>query len=381
MKIVRKINLRMRITILAGAILLLCSIILTIAASYNARSQFTRLNLVGPLELQNTLINEGEITALEPVPILINPSLARVTEAKQKFNLTGIIILAVVSIAGMVLVYIVAGKALSPIHDLSKTISVITENNLQMRIPEEGRSDEIGTLGHSFNIMLERLQKSFMQQKHFSANVAHELKTPLSTIRAGIQVLNLESSPSIADYEETLATTERNLDRLTAIVDDLMRLCDEQELFETTNIELEEMFAIICNELKPILEEKDIEIVSKCKLKTIRGNQGLVYQACFNLIENAVKYNKRSGRIEIESESENGLGKIKITDTGSGIPSEELEYIFEPFYRVNKSRSRKNGGAGLGLSIVKTIIERHGWKIAVDSVLGQGTIFTITFTV
>ena len=159
-----------------------------------------------------------------------------------------------------------------------------------------------------------------------------------------------------------------------------MRLCDEQELFETTNIELEEMFAIICNELKPILEEKDIEIVSKCKLKTIRGNQGLIYQACFNLIENAVKYNKRSGRIELESESENGLGKIKITDTGSGIPSEELEYIFEPFYRVNKSRSRKNGGAGLGLSIVKTIIERHGWKITVDSVLGQGTIFTITFT-
>jgi signal transduction histidine kinase len=335
---------------------------------------------VGPLELQNTLINEGEITALEPVPILINPGSASITEAKQKFNLTGIIILAVVSMAGMVLVYTVAGKALSPIHDLSETISVITENNLQMRIPEEGRSDEIGALGHSFNIMLERLQKSFMQQKRFSVNVAHELKTPLSTIRAGIQVLNLENSPSIEDYEETLLTTERNLNRLTAIVDDLMRLCDEQELFDTTNIELEEMFAAICHELQPIFEEKDIEIVTKCKLQAVRGNQGLIYRACFNLIENAAKYNKKNGKIEIETKSGNGLGEIKITDTGSGIPSDELEQIFEPFYRVNKSRSRKTGGAGLGLSIVKTIIERHGWKIAVDSVLGQGTIFTITFT-
>lgn len=379
MKIMRQINLRMRITLLVGAISILCSVILTIAASYNAHSQFTRLSLVGPLTEQNTVIKEGRVTALEAAPIVTNAGSASVTEAKQKFDLTGTIILAIVSIVGMGLVYVVAGKALHPIHDLNKTISAITENNLQMRIPEDGRNDEVGTLTHSFNIMLDRIEKSFVRQKRFSANVAHELKTPLTTIRAGIQVFHLESHPTIADYEETLATTERNINRLKDVVDDLMRLCDEQANLETDSVDMKEMFDTICCELRPIFKEKNIEAEINCNLQTIRGNQGLIYRACFNLIENAAKYNIYGGEILIETKSENGLGKIRITDTGSGIPADELQQIFEPFYRVNKSRSRKTGGAGLGLSIVKTIVEKHGWKISVDSILGQGSIFTITF--
>lgn len=375
MKIVGGMSLRMRITLLAGIILISCSIILTIASSYNARSQFSTLTLSNAIPIKDAVLKEGTAIPIGGTPVTLTPS--AVTAAKKQFDSTSMIILAIVSILGMGMVYVIAGRSLRPIRKLSKTVCAITEDNLQQRIPEEIGNDEVGALGHSFNIMLDRLEKSFLRQKRFSANVAHELKTPLATINAGIQVLHLEKTPSISDYEETLATTERNVNRLMAVVDDLMRLCDEQEEFGTASIDLREMFESICSELHPVLEEKNIGIELQCRLQTVYGSQVLLYRACFNLVENAAKYNKESGKILIETRMEKGVGRIIITDTGNGIPADELQQIFEPFYRVNKSRSRKAGGAGLGLSIVKTIVEKHEWAISVDSVLGQGSTFTI----
>lgn len=249
---------------------------------------------------------------------------------------------------------------------------------MQKRIPDENRNDEVGVLGQSFNIMLDRLEKSFLRQKRFSANAAHELKTPLAIINAGIQVLQLEEHPSVSDYEEMLATTERNVKRLMTVVDDQLKLYDEQEQFYIVPINLQEMFELIRIELYPFLVEKDIEIELRIGLWNVLGNQALLYRTFFNLLENAVKYNRDGGKILIETKVENTEGKIIISDTGNGIPTDELQRIFEPFYRVNKSRSRKTGGVGLGLSIVKTIIEKHRWNISVDSVFGQGTTFTIT---
>jgi signal transduction histidine kinase len=219
-----------------------------------------------------------------------------------------------------------------------------------------------------------------LRQKQFSANVAHELKTPLATIHAGIQVLHLEGSPTAADYKETLETTERNVKRLMKVVDDLLSLY-EQEEFQTVPIDLQEMFTSIVSELDPILANKQIETQLQCGLKRIRGNPELLYRACFNLVENAAKYNRDGGRIVINAKEEDGMGQIIIADTGLGIPAGELQKIFEPFYRVNKSRSRKTGGAGLGLSIVKTIAEKHGWQMSVDSEVDLGSTFTLTFAV
>ncbi|MBJ6360378.1 sensor histidine kinase [Paenibacillus sp. GCM10012307] len=378
MKFASKVSLRMRITLLAGAILILCSVILTITASYNARSQFVKIKeapavsrplgiIVGPGLVQSEMAPR---TSLVP---------AEVTKAKSDFDSTNMIILAIVSILGMGMVYFVAGRSLRPIHELSDTISTITEDDLQKRIPDNQRSDEVGALGQSFNMMLDRLEKSFLRQKRFSANVAHELKTPLATINAGIQVLHMEESPTVTDYKETLATTERNVKRLMAVVDDLLNLYDEQEGFETTPIHLQDMFTSILSELRPQLEGKQIETEIDCKLRHVRGNQVLLYRTFFNLMENATKYNKDKGTIRVETKVANGVGQIIISDTGNGIPSDELQQIFEPFYRVNKSRNRKTGGVGLGLSLVKTIIEKHGWKISVDSIAGLGSAFTITF--
>lgn len=381
MKIIKKLSLRMRITLLAGAILVLCSVVLTLAAFYNANLQFTVLTAAeSPLAVQGPLprLDIGSANSLEgDYPMTTSPG--TFTAARQQFNTASLIILGIVCISGMCMVYVIAGRSLRPIHQLGKTISSITENDLKYRIADGERSDEVGVLSRSFNSMLDRLETSFLRQKRFSANVAHELKTPLATISAGIQVLNLEENPPVSDYREALATTERNVKRLMAVVDDLMRLCDEQENFEIETVSVEEMFESICRELRPLLEEKHIEIKIDCESRTLRGNQSLLYRACFNLIENAVKYNRDGGKITMEAKTEGGTGEIKITDTGSGIPEEEIPHIFEPFYRVNKSRSRKTGGAGLGLSIVKTIVEKHGWKIAVRSVLGTGSAFTITY--
>ncbi|GAE08010.1 histidine kinase dimerization/phospho-acceptor domain-containing protein [Paenibacillus sp. JCM 10914] len=295
MKFASTISLRMRITLLAGAILILCSVILTLAASYNARTQFINFETAQPgiASPHPVQIVEGRSLQLDPVR---EPTLTpAVTKAKSNFDITNMIILVIVSILGMFMVYIVAGKSLRPIHELSDTISTITEDDLQKRVPNEQRTDEVGVLGHSFNIMLDRIEKSFLRQKRFSANVAHELKTPLATIHAGIQVLRLEEEPTLSHYEETLATTERNVKRLMAVVDDLLNLYDEQEGLETTSIHLQQMFESICSELHPQLQEGQIRTELHCELRTVRGNQILLYRAFFNLLENAAKYNKKGG--------------------------------------------------------------------------------------
>jgi len=382
MKILKRISLRMRITLLSGAILLICSVILSIGASYNAHSLINQITLPKDpssyfTERKLTKEEIESITGDEGKAFTTAPAL---TEAKKQFDITNIVILAVVSITGMGMVYLIAGSSLRPIHDLSNTVSAITEDNLQERISYENGNDEVGALGHSFNIMLDRLENSFLRQKRFSANVAHELKTPLATINAGIQVLHLEKNPAVSEYEETLATTERNVKRLMEVVDDLLNLY-EQEGLVTAPIDLQDMLASVLRELRQVLEDKHIETELSCKLKSISGNQILLYRACFNLVENAVKYNKDGGRISVKTEREAGVGRIVVSDTGHGIPTEELQHIFEPFYRVNKSRSRKTGGAGLGLSIVKAVVEKHGWEISVDSELEKGSTFTITFAV
>jgi len=384
MKILNMISLRMRITLLSGAILLICSVILALGAAYNAHSQFKAITLAN-YPVSYGVAVEAKVSN-DQIGLITNGSdkastastAPRLTEAKKQFDTTNIIILAIVSVLGMVMVYIIAGRSLHPIHELSRTISTISEDNLRQRIPDDHRKDEVGALGYSFNIMLDRLEKSFLKQKRFSANVAHELKTPLATINAGIQVLHLDKTPSISEYEETLATTERNVRRLMAVVDDLMSLYDDNEKFETVAVNLQSMFESILSEIRPILEDKHIKTELQCGFKMVYGNQVLLYRACFNLVENAAKYNKDCGKILIETKVVNNVGQIIITDTGNGIPAEELEQIFEPFYRVNKSRSRKEGGAGLGLSIVKTIVEKHGLEISVDSKLGQYSIFTIS---
>ena len=215
-----------------------------------------------------------------------------------------------------------------------------------------------------FREMLERLSDSFANQKQFSANVAHELKTPLATMQASVQVLRMDEAPTGEDCLKMLDVVERSTARLRAVLDDLLRLCDEQSQLEREEVSLPRLFSDILGELAPGLEAKRIRAEIDCgQFPVVTGNESLLYRAFFNLVENAVKYGREGGTIRVFSSCE-------------GSP-EELPHIFEPFYRVNKSRSRKTGGAGLGLAVVKAIIERHGWSISADSTPDVGTEFII----
>lgn len=373
----KNVSLRWRITLLSGAILLLCTVALTIMASQNAGRQFQ--TIVPPSTSAGTIIHSQQ----KPVIVEASPVLpvaeVQVTKAKKAFDTASIFACIAITTLGMCAVYFVVSKSLKPLSDFGKQVETITQYNLHERVEELSCAAEVKSLRHSFNAMLDRLDTSFQQQKQFSANVAHELKTPLATMSASVQVLHLEEHPSPQEYEKVLSTVERNTERLKEIVENLMQLCSEQPLTETEWFDLRELLSDVTAELEPMLLQRKVSVSNDCKSLLIRGHRSMLYQAFFNLIENAAKYNREGGSIRISFTIDGQVGTIQIEDTGIGIPESELSHIFEPFYRVNKSRSRKTGGSGLGLSVVKTILERHGWNISAESAVGVGTVFAISF--
>ncbi|WP_179632073.1 sensor histidine kinase [Clostridium peptidivorans] len=385
MKFLNKVSIRMRITLLTGAILLGTSIILTFSSMYNAHDTFMPLyenNLTNSVESDKSpLIQNEDINKLQAGASEFKSTAAAATpaiEAKMQFELWSYIYLIIFSGIGMIVTYLVAGRALRPLKDLNISVSNIKDHNFKEKIPNLDVDDEISSLAKSFNAMLDRLNESFLHQKQFSARVAHELKTPLSIMNAGIQVLQLDNKPTIEDYEETIEMTERNLKRLMNIVDDLFMLTNESNTDFADEIDLKQLFLQIEAELQSLYNEKNIHITYELEFDKIEGNKTLIYRAFFNLFENAMKYNITNGKILIKTLVENNMRKVTIYDSGIGIPSEDINKVFEPFYRVDPSRSRKIAGAGLGLSIVKSIFEKHGWKIEVESTVDVETRFIVS---
>lgn len=378
-----KLSLRMRLTILTGFVIICIAICLTMTSINNAKNKFNTFEKATFTPIENfTLtesINENTPTYSENQSNTVAMALI-VHEAKKEFAYSSVIYMIAIIIMGMGITYIIAGRALKPVKDLNNTIKNINEHNLSKRIENFMANDEIGSLAKSFNTMMDRLDKSFSNQKNFASNAAHELKTPLAIIKASIQVLKLDENPSIENYKENIEITEKNTQRLIQVVDDLLKLNSEQCEKSVDNIEIQEIFFNIINELKPVIEDKGIKVsLSNCN-QTISGNKTLIYRALFNIVENAIKYNKQYGKIDICTESQNdNTIAINISDTGIGIDDNEIPYIFEPFYRVDKSRSRETAGSGLGLSIVKTIIEKNYGNIYIESKKDVGTSFKIIF--
>ena len=252
-------SLCFRLTLMTGAILLLCSTALTLSASYNAGKQLSAVAVAVPSETGIALAPGQVPVGQDGFPILTPAAgVAGVTKAQRNFDLAGLTALIVISVVGTGAVYFATRRALRPIQELSGQMTAITENNLDVRVDVGRRTDEVGTLCQSFNIMLERLSDSFAAQKQFSANVAHELKTPLATMQASVQVLRLDESPTGDDCLKMLDVVERNTARLRAVIDDLMRLCDEQNQFEQGEVSLPKLFSDIFAELAPQLEETRI---------------------------------------------------------------------------------------------------------------------------
>lgn len=375
------LTLRVRLTLLTGCIFVVVTILLTLLSIYSAEEKIVQPITSSLLNQENSLhkeiMDEASVETKLDHGISSYIEVTDVRKAKEKFINQSIIWMVIIILAGIIIIYVVAGKALKPVNDLSRKIGNISEHNLSQRIEHISTKDEMGDLTASFNHMLDRLEESFLYQKSFAANAAHELRTPLTTMMAGIQVLKLEKSPTVEDYKETLEVTEESTQRLIQVVNDLLALAYEQTEHFTDEIELRTMIDTITQDLQPLCLEKNLTISVDIDVETIKGNQTLLYRVFYNLIENAIKYNHENGIIEVQGHVKNSATHISIADSGIGIPKDQLHYIFEPFYRIDYSRARELGGSGLGLSIVRTIVEKHQGKINVSSTLNVGTIFEV----
>ncbi|MFJ7737663.1 sensor histidine kinase [Lysinibacillus sp. NPDC097287] len=376
------LSLRMRLTVLTGVILIMTTILLTIISISSANNKFvqpltglegTHVTIEG---IQTDETHEFDLKTPSSLPKDVQ-YVEEINMVNKKFQSQSLIWMIVIMVVGVGAIYFVAGKALEPVKYLRKSIENINEHNLSDRINNIKSKDEIGDLASEFNKMLQRIENSYIYQKNFAANAAHELKTPLTTMKTGIQILKLESSPTIDDYKENLEITEESTQRLIDIVEDLLMLANNHAVKFSDKIDLHQMFETIAQEVAPLCAEKNITLtLNNCK-ESIVGNKVLIYRVFSNLIENAVKYNKTNGMIEVICHEQHDCIRISIADTGIGIAKEDLPFIFEPFYRVDQSRTRSLGGSGLGLSIVRSIIEKHKGRIHVKSSEHIGTIFEI----
>ena len=391
MKRIKAISLRTKITILSAVILVAISAGLTVASNYNLDRYFVQdLATAQPMsaklesiDLSTPMKEEIEYTpnleAGEDDVIAVaknSEAIAYFTATRRKsFVFSGLWIMIALALLGIGAIYFLTGKALRPVRNLSVAMGNMDENNLSARVEVDGSSKEIQLLSDTYNHMLERLECAFTQQKKFSMAAAHELKTPLACMRANLEVLQMDANPSAEEYREAVAVASRNTNRLIELVEELLKMNNMEELnFQT--VALTPMFDAILDELAPVIVEKKLSVAVACD-GAVKGDLSFLYRAFFNLVENAVKYNVECGSIQIKAKREDDRVYVSIADTGIGIPEEEADSVFHAFYRVDKSRSREIGGCGLGLSIVKNIIEKHGGDVSVAPNETGGSIFTV----
>lgn len=372
----KKISLRARLTLLSAMVMACVAVMLTGMFLVGADRIFVR-NLQQRFVAQSAeydiVLSRTELDKSDAGEITFT-----IKQAGNQFNIWGVAGLILMLFLGTGATWLMAGKALKPLGELTGTIEEIGGNNLSRRVEHQDRQDEIGQLASSFNHMMDKVSASFGRQQRFSASAAHELKTPLATILVNLDVLDMEEKASADQIKRVLSIVRTNTERMIRLVDSLFQLTAEKKSEMCEEVLPEEMFAEILEELSPQLDAKHLS-VSLSGLSGIKliGNRVMLYRAMSNLIENAAKYNRENGSISISASRQEENIIIKISDTGIGIPEEECERIFEPFYRVDQSRSRSVGGAGLGLALVKDIVEKHGGSIRVNSRAGQGSEFIL----
>lgn len=295
-----------------------------------------------------------------------------------QFYTKPLIAVALILILGAFLIYFVVGISLKPLKVLKNHISSIDESDLYKRVEDFSDIKELDSISRSFNQMLERIETAFEREKEFSAAAAHELKTPLSVIRTNIDVLNLSKSPSKEEYISTLSVVKNLSDKMAVFVDDLFAMFamgdyETEEIFNASKL-IEE----VVKEQKQFANDEGIQVTFDIIDCNIKGNYEMLKHAISNLVQNAVKYNTKNGKVIITSNKINNDYSITVSDTGIGISPDAVPHIFEPFYRETKSKQSKKDGAGLGLAIVKNIVEQHNGTIEYRQNESKGSDFIIT---
>lgn len=299
---------------------------------------------------------------------------------KADYKRNSLIITVLLALLGGVVTYFISGHALRPIREFSDKIEEVQAQNLSDSIIEENNVKELNQLGISYNKMLERLSDAFEIQRQFTANAAHELRTPLALMQVQLDLYNSATHPgNDADTLQTIKMVTEQNDKLNRMVKTLLDMSELQSVGRDDKIILDAIVEEVLADLEPLAVEKNIKLIGKCEDATMIGSDILIYRLVYNLVENAIKYNHPLGQVTVTAYQRNKHVYLSVEDTGSGIPKELRERVFEPFFRVDKSRSRELGGVGLGLALVREIVRVHDGSICIKSGKTGGTIFEVTF--
>lgn len=299
---------------------------------------------------------------------------------KADYKRNSLIITVLLALLGGVVTYFISGHALRPIREFSDKIEEVQAQNLSDSRIEENNVKELNQLGISYNKMLERLSEAFEIQRQFTANAAHELRTPLALMQVQLDLYNSASHPgNDADTLQTIKMVTEQNDKLNRMVKTLLDMSELQTVGRDDKIILDAIVEEVLADLEPLAVEKNIKLIGKCEDATMIGSDILIYRLVYNLVENAIKYNHPLGQVTVTAYQRNKHVYLSVEDTGRGIPKKLRERVFEPFFRVDKSRSRELGGVGLGLAFVREIVRVHDGSICIKSGKTGGTIFEVTF--
>ncbi len=297
---------------------------------------------------------------------------------KEDYKKNSLLISAILALIGGVVTYFISGHALRPIREFSDKIEEVQAQNLAASRIEENKVKELNQLSISYNKMLERLSDAFEIQRQFTANAAHELRTPLSLMRVQLDLYNSTRHPdNDADTLQTIKMVTEQNGRLSKMVKTLLDMSELQTVGQDDKIIVDALVDEVLADLDPLAQEKNIKLTGKCKNITMVGSDILIYRLVYNLVENAIKYNHSGGQVTVTAYRKEKHVYLSVEDTGNGIPEELRERVFEPFFRVDKSRSRELGGVGLGLALVREIVRVHDGSIAVRSNPSGGTVFDV----
>lgn len=361
-------SLRLRLTLLCAGLLTLCCLLLTVTNNLSA------VQMADTIQAAPLLPARGTGADLPMAALEVSQA---ALQARGTFHLQSLVAMAAVLAAGLLLIYRLVGSALAPLDGLAGQIRERTAEDLArpLEVPDSG--DEAAELARAFNQMSERLSQVFVMQKNFSHNAAHEFRTPLSILKTRIGLFRKKGDFRPETTLDFLRITEGEVDRLSALVGSLLELTNLERMEHGGQACVRSVVQKAVDEAGPAAAERGISILTDVTDCTLPGNEKLLYRAVFDLLENAVKYSPEGGDIRISGRLAGGRFRLEVADQGPGIPPELRRRVFGPFFRVDDARSRRQGGAGLGLALVRAVAQAHGGAVSVEGRAGGGSLFVL----
>lgn len=392
-------SLQLKLTLLLSLLMIVSCVLMYFFISHSAVS--------GMDGLQNYMIKVDPQDGDSPITFNVDPKALfpqfeqEIQETKEAFLLRSVIATTIIILLSSVCTYFLTKKTLTPLQKLTSEVSQIQAQNLSTQLAVPNSKDEIAQLTSSFNEMLTRLDNAFSTQKQFSANAAHELRTPLAVLQTNLEVFEKKQEPEMVEYQQLFTMIKEQTARLSQLVGTLLDMTNLKSVPRTDHVSMEELVDEVFCDLDPVAEKAGISIhfddsssqdwhtdvhtpdasALNNNIRNITGSYVLLYRAVYNLVENAIKYNRPNGSVTVSVKEKNGQAMILVKDTGIGISPENQKKIFDPFFRVDKSRSRAMGGAGLGLALVDSIAREHGGSVKVLESNEKGSIIALMLPV